>query len=171
MGSYPATVARLAILAVLLLLALGSARVLIELWIEQRQKRRLAATRDISALEPSDFERYVAILFEADGYRVRRTGGSGDRGVDIVVQQGGTRSIVQCKRYEEAIGPSIVRELIGALTNAGLKEGYLVTTSDFTAGAEREARKSPYKISLIDGDTLARWARTYGLPGDLMNQG
>lgn len=170
-GGFPMTAARLAVVAVLLLLVMGFARVLIELWIEQRRKRRLATTRDISALTPTDFEHYVAILFEKAEYQVTQTGGRGDHGVDLVVQKGGTRSVVQCKRYEEAIGPSTIRELIGTITNAGMREGYLVTTSGFTAGAQREARKAPYNIRLTDGDTLVRWARTHGLPGELMDQG
>jgi restriction endonuclease Mrr len=171
MGSYLANVARLAILAVLVLIALGFARVLIQLGVEQRGKRRLAATRDICALSPSQFEAYVAVLFEKAGYRVRRTGGSGDHGVDLVVKRRSTRSIVQCKRYEDPIGPSTIRELIGAMTNAGVRDGFLITTSGFTEGAEREARKAPYRISLIDGERLVHWARTYGLPGEVLEQG
>ncbi len=168
--NYLATVARLAILAVLLLITLVFARVMVELRIEERRKRRLSTTRDIFALTPSQFEAYVAILFEKADYHVRRTGGSGDHGVDLMVRRGGTTSVVQCKRYEEAIGPSAIRELIGTMTNAGIKEGLLVTTSGFTEGAEREARKAPYRISLIDGDQLVRWAESYGLPGEVMEQ-
>lgn len=169
MDNYMATVARLAILAVLLLLTLAFARVLIELRIEQRRKRRLATTRDICALSPPDFEAYVAVLFEKAGYRVRRTGGSGDHGVDLKVKRRGKTSVVQCKRYEDPIGPSTIRELIGAMTNTGIGEGFLVTTSSFTAGAQREARKSPYNISLIDGQQLVQWAGTYGLPAEVMD--
>jgi restriction endonuclease Mrr len=171
MQSYLTNVARLAVLAVLVLVALAFIRVLIQLGIEQRRKRRLATTRDICALTPAQFEAYVAVLFEKAGYHVRRTGGSGDHGVDLVVKQRGTRGIVQCKRYEEPIGPSTIRELIGTMTNAGIKDGFLITTSGFTAGAEDEARKAPYRISLIDGEGLVRWARTYGLPGEVLDRG
>jgi len=171
MKSYLGTVALLASLAALLLIALAFGRVLIELGIERRRKGRLATTRDICALSPSDFEEYVAVLFEKAGYRVRRTGGSGDHGVDLMVKRDGTTSVVQCKRYGDAIGPRTVRELIGAMTNAGVQDGLLITTSGFTAGAEQEVRKAPYTISLIDGEALIRWARTYGLPGEIMDRG
>jgi restriction system protein len=168
MSSYLATVAQLAVLAVLVLIALGFVRVLIELRIERRRKRRLAVTRDLGRLTPSEFEEYVAILFEKSGYHVRRRGGSGDHGIDLVVKRKGRTSVVQCKRYEEAIGPSTVRELIGAMTNAGMKRGFLITTSGFTAGAEHEARQAPYKITMVDGENLVHWARSYGLPGEVM---
>jgi restriction system protein len=88
-----------------------------------------------------------------------------------MVSRDGGASVVQCKRYEDNIGPSTIRELIGAMTNAGADQGFLVTTSRFTAGAERVARKAPYKIDLVDGVRLVQWARRYGLPAELMDAG
>lgn len=166
-----ATFLRLAITASLLVIALVFIRVFIELRIEQRRKEMLAATRDICSLTPSEFEEYVGVLFEKEGYHVKRTGGSGDRGIDLVVYQNRETSVVQCKRYEDDIGPGAVRELIGAMTNAGATHGFLVTTSGFTIGAREEARKAPYDITLVDGTEIVRWARKYGLPGEVMAQG
>jgi restriction system protein len=167
--SFWATFVRLVILVALLLVVLVFVRVLIELKIEQRRRERLVTTRNILSLSPSEFEAYVGLLFEKAGYRVRPTGGSGDLGIDLMVNRNGQTSIVQCKRYEDNVGPSTVRELIGAMTNAGATRGFLVATSAFTAGAEREARKAPYTIRLVDGRGLVRWARRYGLPGELMD--
>jgi restriction endonuclease Mrr len=166
-----ATFIRLVLLVALLLVVAVFVRVLIELKIEQRRKRKLVATRNICSLSPSDFEAYVGLLFENAGYRVKRTGGSGDRGIDLVVHRNGQASVVQCKRYEDNIGPGTIRELIGAMTNAGADHGFLVTTSAFTAGAERVARRAPYRIDLVDGERLVRWARRHGLPGELMDAG
>lgn len=165
---YLDTVLLLAVLALLAILLVGFARVMLAFKIEQRRKRMLADTRDIHELAPCDFEAYVGVLFEKAGYRVKRTGGRGDHGVDLLVVREGTRYVVQCKRYEETIRPSTVREMIGAMTNAGVKQGFLVTTSRFSAGAEFEAQESPYDIDLIDGPKLVRWARAYGLPAELM---
>lgn len=170
MSSYIATVLRLTIFAVLFVAACGLVRVLIELRVQQRRKQQLAATQDICTLSPSEFEAYVALLFERTGYQVRHTGGSGDHGVDLVVRRRGTSSVVQCKRYEEAVGPRTVRELIGAMTNANVQEGFLITTSSFTAGAQREALRAPYKVNLIDGEKLVQLAKTHGLPGELMDR-
>jgi HJR/Mrr/RecB family endonuclease len=164
-----ATFIRLVVLAALLLVVVVFVRVLIQLKIEQRRKSRLIATSNICSLSPSEFEAYVGLLFEKSGYRVKGTGSSGDRGIDLVVHRNGRAGVVQCKRYEHNIGPGTVRELIGAMTNAGADRGFLVTTSAFTAGAEREARKAPYEIDLVDGERLVRWAGRYGLPGELMS--
>jgi HJR/Mrr/RecB family endonuclease len=168
-NSVVATFIRLVALVALLLVVVVFIRVLIQLKIEQRRKRRLVATRNICSLSPSEFEAYIGLLFEKSGYRVQETGGSGDRGIDLVVHRNGQASVVQCKRYEDNIGPGTVRELIGAMTSARADHGFLVTTSAFTAGAKREARRAPYKIDLVDGERLVRWARRYGLPGELMS--
>jgi restriction system protein len=168
--SFLATFLRLAITASLLVIALVFVRVFIQLRIEQRRKETLAATRNICSLTPVEFEEYMGVLFEKEGYRVKRTGGSGDRGIDLVVYENRETSVVQCKRYEDDIGPGAVRELIGAMTNAGATRGFLVTTSGFTAGAREEARKAPYEIRLLDGTEIVRWARKYGLPGEIMDQ-
>lgn len=167
LSGFLSVLVRLFALVVLLFLALVFLRLLLELKIEQRRRRRLLAAESISALTPSEFEGYVGLLFRRAGYRVRRTGGRGDSGVDLVVHRGGRASVVQCKRYEDNVGPGTVRELIGTMTNEGFTHGFLVTTSRFTAGAEREARKAPYSIDLVDGRRLVRWARRYGLPADL----
>ena len=165
-----ATFLRLSIIAFLLVVALVFMRVFVELRIDQRRKETLAATRNIGSLTPAEFEEYVGVLFEKEGYGVKRTGGSGDRGIDLVVYQNREASVVQCKRYEDDVGPGAVRELIGAMTNAGATHGFLVTTSGFTSGAMEEARKAPYEIGLLDGREIVRWARKYGLPGEVMDQ-
>lgn len=163
------TFARLGIVVFLFLVAIVFVRVFIALRIEERRKENLAATRNICSLTPSEFEEYVGILFERSGYRVKGTGGSGDRGIDLVMSRNGTQSVVQCKRYGDDVGPGVVRELIGAMTNARVHRGFLVTTSGFTAGAREEARQAPYRIRLLDGQGVVRWARRYGLPGELMD--
>ena len=162
---------RLGIAAFLMLIAIGSLRVLIQVGVERRRKRALAATKDIRSLKPSEFETYVGMLFERAGYRVKQTGGKGDRGIDLMVNRNGRTSVVQCKRYGGDVGPGAVRELIGAMTNAGATRGVLVTTSGFTSGAKQEAGKAPYDMELLDGPTLVSWAKRYGLPGDLMDSG
>lgn len=171
METYLGAVLRLAILAVLIILVLGFARIWVEYSVEQRRRRRLAQTQDIRGLTPSLFEQYVGILLERSGYRVRRTGGSGDRGIDLLARRDGVTYVVQCKRYEETVGPSTVRELIGAMTNAGIRRGFLVTTSGFSSGARLAARKAPYKIDLVDGRRLVHWARAHGLPAEVMDLG
>lgn len=102
---------RLGVAALLLLIAVAFGRVLIQLRVERRREERLFASRDIFSLYPSDPEVQVGALFGKTGYRAEQTGGKGDRGIDLLVCQNGKTCVAQCKRCEEDVGPSAVREL------------------------------------------------------------
>jgi restriction system protein len=127
------------------------------LW--RRKQRQLAAdnitAEDLYALSPKSFERYVADLFRKKGYKVTIRGRSGDHGVDLELEKmGKRRAIVQCKRYRNAIGPDIVRELFGTMIHEGVHHAFLVTTADITSAARDWAEDKP--MTLIDGMALVQ---------------
>ena len=109
----------------------------------------------LHALSPAEFEEYVAQLFRKKGYKVALRGGSGDKGVDLELQQaGGRRAIVQCKRYRRPVGPEVVRELFGTLVHERVSHAFLVTTADISNSARVWAQDKP--MTLIDGNLLAQ---------------
>lgn len=127
----------------------------------RRQKRAegTITTDDLYALSPAEFEGYVADLFRRKGNRVILRGQSGDHGVDLELEHSGNRrAIVQCKRYRNAIGPDIVRELFGTMIHEGVHHAFLVTTADISPAARKWARNKP--ITLIDGLTLVKIAES-----------
>ena len=132
----------------------------IVLWRKRRQPSKPKALLDIDelyALSPGDFEAYVGHLFRMKGYDVKLRGSSGDQGVDIeIMQPGGRRAIVQCKRYRHTVGPEIVRELFGAMIHEHVHHAFLVTTADISDSAYEWARFKP--ITLINGDSLVQAA-------------
>lgn len=134
----------------------------IVLWRAQRRKKLAARTvtaEDLYALSPDAFERYVADLFRKKGYQVALRGRSGDRGVDLELERSGNRrAIVQCKRYRNAIGPDIVRELFGTMIHERVHHAFLVTTADISPAARDWARNKP--MTLIDGLTLVQIAES-----------
>lgn len=138
-------------------------------WHGRRQKPEPVPPLDrekLYALNPYDFERYVADLFRNKGYRVQLRGRSGDAGVDLMLtQRSGKRAIVQCKRYRRAIGPDIVRELYGTLVHERVSHAFLVTTADISDSAREWAQGKP--ITLIDGDSLAHIAAVLDQAPDL----
>ncbi len=108
------------------------------------------AIADLNRMHPNQFEELVAETYRMLGYQARRTGQTGDHGVDIeVYTPKGERWIVQCKRYRDPVGESIVRELYGTLISEKANRATLVTSAEITAPAELWARGKP--ISLIDG--------------------
>lgn len=122
--------------------------------LKRETSRQGLSIDELYALNPRDFEHYVAGLFERRGYKVEVRGRAGDLGVDLMLmQEGGRRAVVQCKRYRHPIGPEIVRELFGTMVHERAVHGFLVTTADISDGARSWAADKP--ITLIDGPTLA----------------
>lgn len=132
-------------------------------WLWQRQRpvpvppAPTLSLTELYALSPTEFEQHVAHLFRQKGYKVTQRGRSGDQGVDLeLVRRGGKRAIVQCKRYQRAIGPDVVRELYGTLVHERVAHAFLVTTAPISDAARDWARGKP--ITLIDGKLLVETA-------------
>ena len=108
-----------------------------------------------NSMSPKEFEGFVASVFNNKGYMVKHVGGSGDEGIDIIIERGLTKGIVQCKRYKSNITPRMVREFAGALSASDAEIGYFVTSSDFSHNAIEWAQNT--NVKLINGKTLRQW--------------
>lgn len=114
--------------------------------------------------DPAFFEQAVVDLLLKMGYggaeqRGRRIGGSGDGGVDGVIDQdalGLDRIYVQAKRYADGnnVGRETIQAFVGALHGVGASRGVFITTSTFTPGARQYAENVPSRIILIDSARL-----------------
>lgn len=114
---------------------------------------------------PDFFEDAVVKVLLAMGYggseqRGKRIGGTGDGGVDGVIDQdalGLDQIYVQAKRYAEGnnVGRETIQAFIGALHGFGASRGVFITSSDFTSGAVEYARQVPTRVVLINGQRLA----------------
>ncbi len=114
--------------------------------------------------DPAFFEQAVVDLLLKMGYggaeqRGRRIGGSGDGGVDGVIDQdalGLDRIYVQAKRYADGnnVGRETIQAFVGALHGVGASRGVFITTSTFTSGARQYAENVPSRIILIDAARL-----------------
>lgn len=121
---------------------------------------------------PGAFERAVLRLLEAMGYAgiggiARHLGGSGDGGVDGVIERdplGLDRIYIQAKRYQGAVQPAAVREFVGALAQQGAGVGVLFTTGSFTrAACAAAATGNGPRVKLVDGKELAKMMIRHGV--------
>ncbi|MGP8322080.1 MAG: restriction endonuclease [Methanosarcinaceae archaeon] len=112
---------------------------------------------------PNDLENLVAYLFRQMGYTAVVTRHSHDGGVDIELElkQFGLshKWLVQVKRYADAVGVKEVREYSSLRYRDNVDGVIIVTTSDFTKGAEEEAAE--HNVKLIDGTLLVRMLEHY----------
>ncbi|WPP06495.1 restriction endonuclease [Methylocella tundrae] len=124
---------------------------------------------------PAFFESLVVRLLVGMGYggsvtdvSKALTGGSGDGGVDGVIDQdhlGLDRIYVQAKRYADGntVGASAIRDFFGSLNLFKATKGVFVTASTFTSQARETAGKLGTRIVLIDGDQLTRLMIRHGV--------
>ncbi|WP_331766317.1 restriction endonuclease [Embleya sp. NBC_00896] len=138
------------------------ARVEDELW---RHQDALAAGRrtleEVDLLTGTQFEELVADLCRRDGFaEVRRVGGSGDNGADVLCRlPDGRRAVIQCKRYTPTrrIAPKEVRDLLGAKTHFAADVAVFVTTTTFTRQSTAFAVENG--ILAIHRDFFGLWNR------------
>ena len=111
----------------------------------------------LSTIDWRHFERVVADYFREQGYSVEQCGrgASGtafDDGVDLRMQRGGERVVVQCKHQNAYKVPHHdVNQLIGIKVAEGATRAILVTSGEFTAAAIAGAKGH---VELIDGVEL-----------------
>ena len=103
----------------------------------EEEKRRIERKKQKywSTINPYEFEREIAELFKKHGFKTNVTKGSDDGGIDIILTKLKKKSIVQCKRYQEKVGPSTIRDLYGAMVSGKYHSGYVVCTGGFSKKA------------------------------------
>lgn len=104
-----------------------------------------------------DFELYIASLFFRKGFEVNLTPPSMDGGCDLLITNKETTriecSVVECKRYKDNVGVKEVRALLGVVEKNQASRGILVTTSNFSKTAIKEAKETG-RLELIDYNSL-----------------
>lgn len=106
-----------------------------------------------------EFEGLIQEAFRLRGYSVRRVGGDGpDGGVDLILDRGAEKVLVQCKQWRAMrVGVSVVRELYGVMAAQGAAAGIVVTSGSFTPDAVEFA--SGRSVRLIAGPELMELIR------------
>ena len=118
------------------------------------------------------FECIVGNLFSAKNYRIE-TGYDGekwywnkyngrqrgDKGVDLLVEKDGIKTIIQCKHYDinTVVGAEEIRELLGTCKKLHNAKRLFITTSSFSSDACNEYRNavnSGVDIELWDWNKL-----------------
>jgi restriction system protein len=108
----------------------------------------------LKALTWQQFERLVAEAYSRQGYKVAENGqGGADGGVDLFLFKGGSKWIVQCKRWRTAsVGAPVIREMFGLMQHYGAVGVKIVCVGSFTRDAEAFAAGKP--IELVGGESL-----------------
>lgn len=123
-----------------------------------RQRRALLDTQtgleSLRAMSWREFEMIVGEAFRRQGYVAEETGlGGADGGIDLVLYQGGRKTLVQCKQWRaRQVSVSTVREMWGLAAHHEADAVKIVCTNDYTRDAAEFAAGKP--IELMTGDDL-----------------
>jgi restriction system protein len=114
--------------------------------------QRLAA---VGLMSGAQFERFTADVFAAMGHKVTLLGGSGDQGVDLIVDYQGQRVAVQCKNYKKRVGNKPVQEVYAGARHHRCSQAWVVAPAGYTKGAHDLARSTG--VRLFDAGSLKTW--------------
>lgn len=116
---------------------------------------KIKTATQMGFMSPTDFEHYVATLYEGLGYKVTVTKQSGDAGIDLIMKNPDGTVAVQVKRFNgHNVGRPDIQKLIGA--GRSYDKMIFVTSSDFTSEARAEALDAG--VLLVDGKSLETMA-------------
>jgi restriction system protein len=132
--------------------------------LRDQARRADLKLKQLAELTPEGFEEFVAELFEALGYDVERSGGTGDEGADLRVRRRGLLAIVQCKYHSRGVvGSPELQKFLGTIHHTASHKGFFVTTRTFSLAAEKFVAEHP--IELIDGPRLVELVQQALGPG------
>jgi restriction system protein len=106
--------------------------------------------RKIDGMTGVQFEEYLKVHFEKQGFKVDTTPTSNDYGADLILFKNGECIAVQVKRHKDKVSNKAIQEVVGALGYYRANKGMVVTNSFFTANA----------IALADANGVELWNRS-----------
>lgn len=139
--------------------------------IEQHNKEVRKSLREkLIAITAEEFEELVSILLAEMGFEnVEVTRRSGDGGIDVrgtlmIADSIRIKMAVQAKKWKlkNNVHSPTVQQVRGSL--GAHEQGLIITTSDFSAGAIKEAAQSDkMPIALMNGEQLVNLLMEYGI--------
>ncbi|ACX51858.1 restriction endonuclease [Ammonifex degensii KC4] len=124
-------------------------------WLLELRVRR-AGLDEVDAMSGHEFEVWLEKLFRQLGYRVRRVGGGGDGGADLILTgPDGKRIAVQAKKLRSGrVGVAAISEVLRGQRIYSCAGAWVVTNRGFTKQALEQASKCGVK--LLGREDLAR---------------
>ena len=75
-----------------------------------KMKLERANIDEIDKMSGATFERYLAQFFRKQGWQVKRVGGQGDYGADLILTTGNRKVVVQAKRWQRNVGYEAIQQ-------------------------------------------------------------
>ncbi|OLS03786.1 restriction endonuclease [Tissierella creatinophila] len=116
------------------------------------QKLLNSGIDDLDTMSGLDFEKFILVHFQNQGYKGEVTKATNDYGADLILNKDGSKIVVQAKRWKDKVGITAIQEIVGAINYYGASKGMVITNSYFTSNAQNLAKAN--NIELWDRDML-----------------
>lgn len=105
--------------------------------------------QEIDKMSGIEFEKFLKVHFEKQGYYVKLTPASNDYGADLILKKDNIVTVVQAKRHKGKIGNNAIQEIVGAKGYYNATQGMVITNSFYTSNA----------IALASANNIKLWNR------------
>lgn len=109
-------------------------------------KLERANINEIDKMSGSNFERYLELFFKKQGWQVKRTGGQGDYGADLILTSANKKVVVQTKRWHKNVGYEAIQQAYTSKDVYKCDEAWGITNSGFTEQAIDGAKRLGVKL-------------------------
>jgi len=126
----------------------------LDLAVEKAVIHQMRGLHDLAAFSPREFEGLISRFFTRLGWAVDQTPYVNDGGKDAIMRKDGKTAYLECKHYLSGgqVGRPHLQKLKGAMVDANVDMGFLVTSSEVSEPARAYASKNG--ILLITGRKL-----------------
>ncbi|PWW02507.1 restriction system protein [Paenibacillus cellulosilyticus] len=111
-----------------------------------QEKLKKANIQEIDKMSGTMFERYLEQFFKRKGWQVKRTGGKGDYGADLILISTTKKVVIQAKRWKKNVGYEAIQQAYTSKDVYSCHEAWVVTNSGFTEQARDGAKRLGVKL-------------------------
>ncbi|MGO4542312.1 restriction endonuclease [Paenibacillus sp. 2TAB19] len=137
-------------LLIIIIIALATSIGFRIVYVQEKLKR--ANINEIDKMSGTMFERYLEQFFKRQGWQVKRTGGRGDYGADLILSSATKKVIIQAKRWKKNVGYEAIQQAYTSKDVYGCDEAWVITNSGFTEQAKDGAKR--LRVKLWDREVL-----------------
>lgn len=116
--------------------------------------KSLFSIDDIDLMGGHEFENFVSLLFSKMGYITEVTKGSGDQGVDVIVEKNGKKIGIQTKCYTSSVSNTAIQQVVAGIKHYKIEKGMVITNRFFTPSAQELAQSN--NVILWDRNMLKK---------------
>lgn len=111
-----------------------------------QEKLKKANIHEIDKMSGTMFEHYLEQFFKRQGWQVKRTGGKGDYGADLILTSATKKVVIQAKRWKKSVGYEAIQQAHTSKDIYGCAEAWVITNSGFTEQARDGAKRLGVKL-------------------------